>query len=48
MRSLNQEPSKYYIEETRTLYDVIARESRLKFNLEYYNNDGGAKFTFSK
>lgn len=48
MRSLNQEPSKYYIEETRTLYDVIAKESGLKFILVYYNNDGGAKFIFSK
>lgn len=48
MRSLNQEPSKYYIEETRTLYDVIARESGLKFNLVYYNDDGATKFVFSK
>lgn len=48
MRSLNQEPSKYYIEETRTLYDVIAKECNLKFDLIYYNNDGGTKFVFSK
>lgn len=47
MRSLNQEPSEYYIEETRTLYDVIAKECGLNFNLVYYNNDGGAKFSFS-
>jgi len=48
MRSLNQEPSKYYIEETRTLYDVIAQESGLKFTLVYYNDDGGTKFIFTK
>ena len=48
MRSLNQEPSKYYIEETRTLYDVIAKESALNFNLVYYNDDGATKFVFSK
>ncbi|MBR3932330.1 MAG: hypothetical protein IKJ68_00270 [Clostridia bacterium] len=48
MHSLNQEPSKYYIEETRTLYNVIAMESGLRFNLKYYNNDGGTQFTFSK
>lgn len=48
MKSLNQKPSKYYIEETRTLYDVIARESGFKFNLEYYNEDGASKFTFKK
>ena len=48
MASLNQKPSKYYIEETRTLYRVIAEESGLSFNLLYYNEDGGAKFVFSK
>lgn len=48
MRSLNQEPSKYYIEETRTLYDVIAKECGLRFNLVYYNDDGGTKFIFTK
>ena len=48
MHSLNQEPSEYYIEETKTLYDVIAKESGLSFNLEYYNEDGGTRFTFSK
>ena len=48
MASLNQKPSKYYIEETRTLYKVIAEESGLSFNLLYYNEDGGAKFVFSK
>ena len=48
MRSLGQKPSEYYIEQTRTLYDVIAKESGLEFNLEYYNQDGAARFTFSK
>ncbi|MBQ5777604.1 MAG: hypothetical protein IIV97_02165 [Oscillospiraceae bacterium] len=47
MRSLNQEPSKYYIEETRTLYKRIAELCAMKFDLEYYNEDGGTKFTFS-
>ena len=48
MRSLGQQPSKYYIEQTRTLYAVIARESGLDFTLEYYNEDGGAKYGFTK
>lgn len=46
MRSLGQKPSEYYIEQTRTLYDVIAKESGFTFDLEYYNQDGAAKFTF--
>ena len=48
MRSLNQAPSEYYIEETRTLYRVIAEECGYKFELEYYNEDGGARFIFSR
>ena len=48
MRSLTKEPSEYYIEETRTLYKAIADECGLKFNLEYYNEDGGTSFTFTK
>ena len=47
MASLNQKPSKYYIEETRTMYRVVAEESGLDFELCYYNEDGGAKFIFS-
>lgn len=47
MHSLNQEPGKYYIEETRTLYKAIADECGFDFNLEYYNEDGAAKVTFS-
>lgn len=46
MRSLNQEPSEYYIEQTRTLYAVIAKECGYRFTLEYYNADGGTKFVF--
>ena len=48
MRSLNQQPSKYYIEETRTLYAAIAKACDLKFTLVYYNDDGGTEFVFSK
>ena len=47
MHSLNQKPSEYYVEETRTLYAVIARECGYSFSLEYYNEDGGAKFVFA-
>jgi len=47
MRELNQEPSKYYIEETRSHYAALAEACGLKFTLEYYNEDGGAKFTFA-
>jgi hypothetical protein len=46
MRGLNQKPSEYYIEETRTMYKVVAEESGLSFELLYYNEDGGAKFVF--
>lgn len=48
MRSLNQEPSKYYIEQTRTLYAAIAEAAGFRFELEYYNEDGAAKFKFFK
>ena len=47
MHSLNQKPSKYYIEETKTLYARIAELCGFKFDLAYYNEDGGTKFTFS-
>lgn len=46
MHSINQEPSVYYIEETRTLYKTIADACGLKFTLYYYNEDGGTKFEF--
>lgn len=46
MRSLNQQPSKYYIEETRTLYNVIAEACNFNFFLIDYNEDGTATFKF--
>ena len=46
MHSLNQAPSKYYVEETRTLYNTIAKECGYTFKLEYYNADGGTRFVF--
>ena len=48
MRALNQERSKYYIEQTRTVYATMARESGYDFSLAYYNKDGGTQFSFSK
>ena len=48
MRSLGQKPSEYYIEETRTLYAVIAESCGLGFVLDYYNEDGGTRFSFTK
>ena len=48
MKSLNQEPGKYYIEQTRTLYSVIASECGFDFQLAYYNKDGGFKMVFSE
>jgi hypothetical protein len=47
-RGLNQELSPYYIEQTRTLYAAIAEAAGFKFQLEYYNEDGAAKFKFFK
>jgi len=46
MHSLNQEPSKYYIEETRTLYSAIADACDLSYILEYYREDGAAQMRF--
>lgn len=46
MRSLNQKPSKYYIEETRTVNEEIADESGYGFLLDYYNDDGGCRYRF--
>ena len=48
MKDLGQVPSEYFIEETRTLYDEIAKECGYSFKLEYYNEDGGARFIFSR
>lgn len=46
MHSLNQEPSRYYIEETRTLYKTIAQACNLAFELIYYKEDGSTQFIF--
>ncbi len=46
MKSLNQAPSPYYIEETRTLYKAIAEECDIEFVLDTYAEDGAAKFRF--
>lgn len=48
MKSLNQTPSKYYIEETRTLYRTIAESCGLNFTLLSYEEDGAAKLLFTK
>lgn len=48
MRSLGQEPSEYFIEETRKVYSTVAEKCGLGFTLEYYNSDGGTKFVFEK
>ena len=47
MRSLNQEPSKCYIEETRTLYKVIAESCNMEFEMLYYHDDGATEFQFT-
>lgn len=46
MRSLNQEPSKYYIEQTRTLYRVIAEACDMTFTMLYYDGDGATRLEF--
>ncbi len=48
MHTLGKEPSKYYIEETRTVYSAVAELCGLEFELEYYKNDGAAKFVFER
>ena len=48
MRTLGKEPSEYYVEETRSVYGAIADASGYSFTLEYYDENGGAKFVFAK
>ena len=48
MHSLGQKPGKYYIEETRTLYSVIADECNLNFYLDYNSEDGRAQLRFTE
>lgn len=48
MHTLGQEPSEYYVEETKTLYHAVADACGLGFELEYYNVDGAARYRFYK
>ena len=48
MASLGKSPTKYYIEETRTVYRAIAEASGLSFTLSYYEPDGAAELIFTK
>ena len=48
MKTLGKEPSQYYIEETRTVYSALAKACGYSFTQEYYRENGGARFTFSK
>ena len=48
MHSLGKKPSKYYIEETRTVYETIANECGYRFELEYYDKLGATKFIFKR
>ena len=48
MRSVNREPSPWYIEETRTLYAAFAEAAGLDFKLDYFENDGKTCFHFIK
>ena len=46
LRSTGIEPSKFYVEQTRTLYSAVADSVNLSFYLESYEDSGKAKFTF--
>jgi hypothetical protein len=48
MHTLGKEPSEDYIEETRTVYRVIAEESGFGFELLRYDADGAAEYIFYK
>ena len=48
MHTLGKEPSECYIEQTRTLYGALAEFCGFGFELVYYNDDGKAKFVFTK
>ena len=48
MHSLHQEPSQYYIEQTRTLYAAIASACDLDFTLDYYEANGHTQFRFQQ
>ena len=46
MASLNQAPSAYYIEETRTVFATVAGACGYRFRMDYYNDDGGTRLVF--
>lgn len=46
MRSVNREPSPWYIEQTRTLYAAFAEAAGLDFKLDYFEDDGKTCFHF--
>ena len=47
MKTLNQKPSEYYVEETRTLYDAMANEAGLGFSFDKYDEvTGEAEYRF--
>ena len=47
MHTLGKEPSVYYVEETRTLYDAMANEAGLGFSLDKYDEKTGeAEYRF--
>ena len=47
MKTLNQKPSEYYVEETRTLYDAMAKEAGLGFSFDKYDEvTGEAEYRF--
>ena len=49
MATLNQKPSEYYIEQTRTLYDAMANEAGFGFSLDKYDEETGeAEYRFFK
>ncbi len=46
MRSVNREPSPWYIEQTRALYAAFAEAAGLDFKLDYFEDDGKTCFHF--
>ena len=47
MKTLNQKPSEYYVEETRTLYAAMADEAGFGFSLDKYDDaTGEAEYRF--
>lgn len=48
MRSINREPCKWYVEQTRTLYAAFAEAAGLDFKLDYFESDGKTCFHFIK